>query len=115
MNRRLITIITVAFNAEEYIHECARSILNQTYTNIQWLVLDNGCTDKTGQYLSQYALSDKRVKLIKNIENYLYSFQYFFYKYFHIILLLYIFFINIFRYFYYYIYFVDISKQKYPN
>lgn len=65
-----VTIITIAYNAEKYIHACAKSVLNQSYNNIQWLVLDNGCTDYTRKIIEKYIKKDKRIKLIVNQKNY---------------------------------------------
>ncbi|AOZ93250.1 glycosyltransferase [Paenibacillus crassostreae] len=65
----IITIQTVAYNVEKYIRECAESVLNQTFTNFEWLVIDNGSTDKTGEILKEYALKDSRIKLFKSERN----------------------------------------------
>ena len=59
-----ISIFTYAFNVETYIRECAESILRQTFTDFEWVVLDNGCTDQTGKILEEYASEDKRIKTI---------------------------------------------------
>ncbi|MDR0819670.1 MAG: sortase, partial [Oscillospiraceae bacterium] len=47
----------------------AENILNQTLRDIQWVVLDNGCTDGTGTILERYAAQDSRVVLLKNKMN----------------------------------------------
>ena len=64
-----ISVITYAYNVEDYIRECAESILNQTFTDFEWIILDNGCTDKTGQVLDEYARKDNRIKLFRNQKN----------------------------------------------
>lgn len=64
-----ITIYTQAYNAENYIRECADSILNQTFANFEWLVLDNGSTDATSTILKEYARKDSRIKLFRNETN----------------------------------------------
>lgn len=64
-----VTIYTKAYNVENYIRECAESVLNQTFNNFEWLVLDNGSTDKTGEILAEYVKRDSRIKLFKNFEN----------------------------------------------
>lgn len=64
-----VTIYTKAYNVENYIKECAESVLTQTLINFEWVVLDNGSTDKTGEILSEYSKRDGRIKLFKNIEN----------------------------------------------
>ncbi|WP_018887607.1 glycosyltransferase family 2 protein [Paenibacillus massiliensis] len=65
----LITIQTTAYNVEKYIRECADSILNQTFENFEWVVVDNGSTDSTGDILREYAIKDSRIKLFKNEKN----------------------------------------------
>lgn len=64
-----ITIHTLAYNVEKYIRECADSVLNQTFTNFEWVVMDNGSTDQTGIILEEYASKDNRIKLFKNQRN----------------------------------------------
>ena len=64
-----ITILTRVYNAKSYIHECADSVLNQSFKDFEWVVLDNGCTDGTSEILQTYAKKDKRIKLFKNKKN----------------------------------------------
>lgn len=62
----VITIITLVYNSKEYIHECAESVLNQSFNDFEWVVLDNGCTDGTSEILKRYAEKDNRIKLFNN-------------------------------------------------
>ncbi|MHB9941059.1 hypothetical protein CF065_05375 [Clostridium sporogenes] len=64
-----IKIFTKVYNVKEYIHECAESVLNQTFKDFEWIVLDNGCTDGTSEILERYAEKDNRIKLFKNEMN----------------------------------------------
>jgi len=64
-----ITIITWAYNVEKYIKECIESVLNQSFTDFEWVILDNGCTDGTGEILKEYAQKDSRIKLFRNERN----------------------------------------------
>ncbi|MBI6875695.1 glycosyltransferase family 2 protein [Clostridium aciditolerans] len=64
-----VTIITLAYNVEKYIHQCIKSVLDQSFTEFQWVILDNGCTDGTSEILEEYAKKDKRIKLFKNKRN----------------------------------------------
>lgn len=73
MNRKkqpAISIITRAYNVEEYIHECADSVLGQSFTDFEWIVLNNGSTDETGKIIKEYADRDFRIRLFTNNENY---------------------------------------------
>ncbi|MFW6026969.1 MAG: glycosyltransferase family 2 protein [Candidatus Woesearchaeota archaeon] len=50
----LVTIITVVFNGEKFIRESIDSVLNQTYANIEYIVIDGGSTDSTIKIIEQY-------------------------------------------------------------
>lgn len=64
------SIVTRAYNVEQYIEQCADSVLGQSYNNWEWIVLDNGSTDKTGQILKCYAEKEPRIRLYINETNY---------------------------------------------
>lgn len=59
----LITVIVNVYNGEKYIKKCLDSILEQTYKNIEILVIDDGSTDKTKNICESY--NDKRIKVLK--------------------------------------------------
>lgn len=59
-----ISVIVAAYNVEKYIEECLLSILNQTYTNIELIVVNDGSTDNTKSILEQYALMYKNITVI---------------------------------------------------
>ena len=60
----VITIITPLFNAEKYIKRCIESILNQTYVNIEFIIVNDGSTDRTLEICESYACYDNRIKLL---------------------------------------------------
>ncbi len=64
-----ITVLTQAYNAESYIAQCIESVLNQTYLDFQYIVIDNGSTDRTGEIIQQYAANDARVEFIQYEKN----------------------------------------------
>lgn len=69
-----IIITTSAYNSEKYIIECVESVLTQSFTDFEWVILDNGCTDGTSEILKQYAEKDSRIKLHRNERNsYIYN------------------------------------------
>ena len=60
MNRPLVSIQTPVFNQEAYIEETIRSVLGQTYRNWEWIIIDDGSTDKTKEIIRSF--HDKRVR-----------------------------------------------------
>ncbi|MGQ7318909.1 glycosyltransferase family 2 protein [Streptococcus suis] len=59
-----VSIIIPAYNVEKYIVKCISSILEQTYTNIEVIVVNDGSTDKTRQLIDDIAQTDKRVNVL---------------------------------------------------
>lgn len=60
----LISVIVPAFRVEKYIRRCLDSILNQTYKNIEVIVVDDGTDDKSGDIAEEYAKKDPRVRVV---------------------------------------------------
>lgn len=59
-----ITIIVPIYNTEKYIEKCINSIINQTYTNLEIILIDDGSTDNSGNICDNYALKDNRIKVV---------------------------------------------------
>lgn len=57
----LVSIIIPAYNVGKYIEECIRSIMNQTYTHIEIIVVDDGSPDETPAIIDRMASIDKRI------------------------------------------------------
>ena len=65
----LLSIIIPAFNIEQYISRCLDSLINQSYKNIEIIVVNDGSTDSTGDIIDSYVKKDNRIKVIhKNNE-----------------------------------------------
>ena len=64
-NTQLISVIIPVYNVAPYIEKCLRSVLTQTYTNMEIIVIDNGSDDGTAELCEQFALSDDRIILLK--------------------------------------------------
>lgn len=59
-----ISIIVPVYNVESYIHRCVKSILSQTMTQLEVILVDDGSTDKSGRICEEYRESDSRVKVV---------------------------------------------------
>ena len=64
MKSDLISIIVPVYKVEKYIDECIKSIINQTYTNLEIILIDDGSPDNCGKICDEYAKNDKRIKVI---------------------------------------------------
>lgn len=62
--QKLVTIIVVVYNTEEYLMQCLTSILEQSYGNLEILLLNNGSTDHSMDIMQEVAGKDKRVSVI---------------------------------------------------
>ena len=60
----LISAIVPIYNIEAFINNCITSILNQTYPNLQIILVDDGSTDNSGSMCDKYALLDHRIQVI---------------------------------------------------
>lgn len=68
-NNPLVSVIIPCFNAEKYVESAVRSIMNQTYKNLEIIVTDDFSTDKSFEILKNLAKEDSRIKLYKNEKN----------------------------------------------
>ena len=57
------------YNGEKYIEEAIISILNQSYTHFEFIILDDCSTDNSFEIISKYSKKDSRIKAIKNSKN----------------------------------------------
>lgn len=63
-NNPLITVIIPIYKVEAYLDECVQSILKQTYSNLEIILVDDGSPDRCGEMCEIYAEKDARVKVI---------------------------------------------------
>ena len=64
MIKEKISIIVPVYNVEAYLEKCVESILKQTYTNLEILLVNDGSTDKSGELCDKLALRDHRIRVI---------------------------------------------------
>ena len=64
-NEVKLTIVIPVYNTENYLETCIKSILKQSYTNFEIILVDDGSTDLSTKICEQYLQQDKRVKFIK--------------------------------------------------
>lgn len=60
----LISVILPVYNGEEYLDEAIQSILNQTYTNFEFIIINDGSTDKSLEIIKKYKEKDQRIVVI---------------------------------------------------
>jgi len=69
MNQPLLTVIVPCYNVEPYIDKCISSIVNQTYPNLEILLIDDGSTDDTGVICDAWQEKDQRIRVIHKKQN----------------------------------------------
>ena len=60
----LISVVIPVFNVEKYLERCVKSVLSQTYSNLEVILVDDGSTDKSGMLCDFFEKKDQRVKVI---------------------------------------------------
>lgn len=65
----ILTVTVATYNVEDFIQECLDSIIKQTFQDFELICIDDGSSDETVTIIKQYALKDKRIRLIENTEN----------------------------------------------
>lgn len=63
-NIPLLTVIIPVYKVEKYLEKCLNSVINQTYTNLQIICVDDGSPDNCGTILDKFALNDSRIKVV---------------------------------------------------
>lgn len=61
--KKLLSVIVPIYNAEAYLCKCVRSILNQTYKNLDIILIDDGSSDHSGEICDRLAETDRRIRV----------------------------------------------------
>lgn len=64
MLRPLLSVVVPVYKAEKYIHRCIKSILNQSITDLELILVDDGSPDNSGAICDKYASKDERVVVV---------------------------------------------------
>lgn len=65
----LVSVCICTYNAEKFIEETLKTVLNQTYKNMEILILDNNSSDHTLEILKKYEKLDSRIKIYSSLNN----------------------------------------------
>lgn len=63
----MISVIIPVYNVEKYISQCLESVCNQTYSDLEIILVDDGSTDESGKICDEYAQKDSRIKVIHQL------------------------------------------------
>ena len=64
ISNRIISVIIPVYNSKKYLSECLNSIINQTYKDLEIIIIDDGSTDGSGEIIGNFSVFDSRVKVI---------------------------------------------------
>ena len=65
----IVTVCTQVYNTAAYLPQCVESVLKQTFSDFEYIIVDNGSTDGSQDILKEYAKKDPRIQLIRFEEN----------------------------------------------
>ena len=63
MKQPLISVIIPVYGVEKYISQCLESVINQTYNNLEIIVINDGTKDRSAEIAKEYAAKDSRIKV----------------------------------------------------
>ena len=63
-NKAAISVVIPVYNVEQYLCECLNSVVNQTFSDLEIIIVDDGSTDGSGKICDEYAEKDSRIQVI---------------------------------------------------
>lgn len=63
----LISVIIPAYNVAQYLDRCVQTVVNQTYKNMEIILVDDGSTDGTSELCDKWSLKDRRIKVVHKL------------------------------------------------
>src|SRR6185436_5071933 len=67
-NQPLVSVVTPVYNTEKYLAECIESVLAQTYSHWEYIIVNNYSTDRTLEIAQSYADKDHRIRVQTNTQ-----------------------------------------------
>ena len=61
----LVTVVVPIYNTEKYLRRCLDSIINQSYSNLEIILIDDGSIDNSSKICYEYSINDHRIKIIR--------------------------------------------------
>ena len=65
----MISVLMPVYNSEKFLEEAIRSILNQSYSNFEFLIYDDNSTDNSKEIIQNFKLQDSRIKFFLSKKN----------------------------------------------
>ena len=59
-----VSVIIPVYNTEDYLKECLSSVLNQTFSDFELILVDDGSPDRSGEICDEYSAKDLRISVI---------------------------------------------------
>ncbi len=66
MTDPFVSVVSPVYNGEKYLKNCLQGVVNQTFKNFEYIILDNASTDGTKNIIKEFAESDDRIKVFRN-------------------------------------------------
>ncbi|MBF0532809.1 MAG: glycosyltransferase [Candidatus Omnitrophica bacterium] len=65
----MVSVLMPVYNCDRFVGDAVQSILDQTYSDFEFIIIDDNSTDATWEILNRYAVKDRRIKLLRNPTN----------------------------------------------